>query len=224
MAKVATVDVKFKSPGPQPNGLQAADDGLWYIDQVDNKVYKLDWESGETLFEADTTTEHSSGITIGGGFLWIASTYSVTIHKLAENSGDSLGTYDTPGKGVVAFRDASVDARVTGAHGLEWRDNLLWIAVPPSQMVYAVEPEAWRVLNSFRAPGLRVHGIAWSEDGNLWTADTAAGTLSLLDPKDGRVLDVVRVLDPHEVHGLTIRDGVLWYCDASNRDIGTLTF
>lgn len=224
MANVARVEILFKSPGPQPNGLQAAGDGLWYIDQRDNKVYKLDYETGETLLEAQTVTDRSSGITIGGGYLWIASTYDRTVHKLRADSGDTIDVLDTPGKGVVAFRNPSVDARVTGAHGLEWRDNMLWIAVPPSQMVYVVEPEAWKVLNSFRSPGLRVHGIAWSDDGNLWTADTAAGTISLLDPKDGRVLDVVRVEAPTEVHGLTMRDGVLWFCDASNRDIGRLIF
>jgi len=224
MAKVASVDVRFKSPGPQPNGLQAAEDGLWYIDQRDNKVYELDWETGATLFEAQTTTDRSSGITIGGGYMWIASTYDATIHKLALNSGDSVAVYDTPGKGVVAFRDATVDPRVTGAHGLEWRNGMLYVAVPPSQMVYVVEPEAWKVVNSFRAPGLRVHGIAWSDDDNLWTADTAAGTVSLVDPRDGRVLDVVRVDAPTEVHGMTIKDNVLWFCDATTCDVGTLKF
>lgn len=224
MANIAKVEVRFQSPGPQPNGLQAAGDGLWYIDQRDNKVYKLDYESGEALFEAQTTTDRSSGITIGGGYMWIASTYDATIHKLREGSGETVAVYDTPGKGVVAFRDAAADPRVTGAHGLEWRNNVLWIAVPPSQMIYAVEPEAWKVLNSFRAPGPRVHGIAWSEEGNLWSADTAAGTISLLDPRDGRVLDVVRVEGPTEIHGLTIKDGVLWFADASTRDIGTLSW
>ena len=27
----ATVDQRFRAPGPQPNGLQAAADGLWLI-------------------------------------------------------------------------------------------------------------------------------------------------------------------------------------------------
>lgn len=224
MATEATAQVKFQSPGPQPNGLQATDDGLWYIDQRDNKVYKLDWTTGETLFEAQTSTDRSSGITIGGGYMWIASTYNCQIHKLNVNSGETVAVYDTPGKGVVAFRDATTDPRVTGAHGLEWLDGMLWIAVPPSQMVYVVEPEAWKVVNSFRAPGLRVHGIAFDADGMLWTADTAAGTVSLLDPKDGRVLDVVRVPGPTEVHGMAIKDDVLWFADAETRDIGTLAF
>ena len=65
MAKTAEVEFRFKSPGPQPNGLQAAEDGLWYIDQGDNRVFKLDYDTGETLFEAQTTTDRSSGITVG---------------------------------------------------------------------------------------------------------------------------------------------------------------
>ena len=72
---IATPQIRFASPGPQPNGLQAAPDGLWCIDQVDNKIYRQDFESGAVLFEAQTDTVHSSGITLGGGYIWIASTY-----------------------------------------------------------------------------------------------------------------------------------------------------
>ena len=61
MIKIAKVEKHFKSPGPQPNGLQAAPDGLWIIDQVDLKIYKVDWDTGDVLFEAQTDTEHSSG-------------------------------------------------------------------------------------------------------------------------------------------------------------------
>ena len=64
--QIAKVEKKFKSPGPQPNGLQATQDGLWIIDQVDLKIYKVDWETGDVLFEAQTDTEHSSGIALGG--------------------------------------------------------------------------------------------------------------------------------------------------------------
>ena len=46
--QIARVEERFKCPGPQPNGLQAAPDGLWCIDQVDLKIYKFDYESGES--------------------------------------------------------------------------------------------------------------------------------------------------------------------------------
>ena len=74
----------------------------------------------------------------------------------------------------------------------------------------------------FRVPGLRVHGLAWADDGTLWVADTSAGTINRLDPEDGRIWEVVRVEAPTEVHGLTIHEGVLWYCDAATRAIGQL--
>ena len=41
MIKIARVEKLYKSPGPQPNGLQAAADGLWCIDQGNmNRIKK----------------------------------------------------------------------------------------------------------------------------------------------------------------------------------------
>jgi streptogramin lyase len=220
--KIATIEKRFKSPGPQPNGLQATAEGLWCIDQVDNKLYRQDFESGEILFEAQTDTVHSSGITLGGGFLWVASTYESKIAKVDPATGQTLAKYDSPGAGIVAWREGASDATQTGAHGLEWRDGKLFVASPPSQMIHVMEPESWQELYHFRTPGLRVHGLAWSAEGRLWAADTSAGTVCLLHPEHGRVFEVIRVEAPAEVHGLTIYQGVLWYCDAHIQEINRL--
>ena len=222
MANIAQVEVLYKTPGPQPNGLQAAPDGLWYIDQGNDRVYRLDYETGRTLFEAQTTTDRSSGITIGGGFLWIASTYNSKIARLDIQTAETIEEYDSPGRGLVAWRDPGTDPRETGAHGLEWRDGRLYVASPPSQHVHVVDTATWEHVHRFRAPGIRVHGLAWADDGTLWIADTTAGTVSRVDTEDGRVLDAFRVEAPVEVHGLTIHEGVLWFCDAETRDIGRL--
>ena len=221
-SNIAKIEKRFKSPGPHPNGLQAAPDGLWCIDQVDNKIYKSDYETGETLFEAQTDTVHSSGITLGGGFLWIASTYEIKIAKLDPNTGETIAKYDSPGAGLTSQREGTEDPQITGAHGLEWRDGKLYVASPPSQMVHVMDPDTWEEVHRFRTTGLRVHGIAWSDSGRLWVADTSAGTVSLLDTGEGRVYDVIRVEAPDEVHGMTIHDGVLWYCDAGTCDMGRL--
>lgn len=220
--KIARVVVRFKSPGPHPNGIQAAADGLWCIDQGNNKLYRQDFASGEVLFEVQTDTVKSSGITLGGGHIWIASTYDRTIAKLDAKTGATVARYDSPGAGIVSWREGAADATATGAHGLEWRDGKLYVASPPSQMIHVMDPESWQEIHRFRAPGLRVHGLAWGPAGLLWVADTSAGTVSLLDPADGRVRDVLRVEAPVEVHGMTIHDGVLWYCDAETCDIGQL--
>ncbi len=219
---IARVEKRFKSPGPHPNGLQAAPDGLWYIDQVDNKIYRLDYESGEPLFEAQTDTEHSSCITLGGGFLWVASTFERKIAKLDSQTGATVAKYDSPGAGVTAGREDEDNPRITGDHGLEWFDGKLYIASPPSQMIHVVEVDSWNEVHRFRAPGSRVHGLAWGDRGRLWSADTSAGTVCLLDTADGRVYDAIRVEAPDEVHGLTMHNGTLWYCHAETRDIGCL--
>ena len=219
--QIARAEERFKSPGPQPNGLHAADDGLWYIDQVDLKVYKLDYQTGEILFEAQTDTEHSSGITFGNGSLWVASTFELKIAELDPATGQTVAKRDSPGNGIVAWAADQENGRVTGAHGLEWKDGRIYVAAPPSQLIHVVDVATWREIRSFRAPGLRVHGLAWDEDGTLWVADTSAGTVSRLD-EDGRIWEVIRVPAPVEVHGLTIHEGVLWYCDAASCGIGQL--
>ena len=220
--QIAEVEKRFRSPGSQPNGLQAAPDGLWIIDQADLKVYRVDYETGEVLFEAQTDTEHSSGITLGDGALWVSSTFELQIAKLNIETGETIEKYDSPGSGKTPWAAIRINGRVTGAHGLEWRDGKLYVASPPTQMVHVVNVDPWEEVHQFRTPGLRNHGLAWSKDGRLWVADTSSGTVSLLDPADGRVWKVIRVEAPDEVHGLTIHEGVLWYCDATTRDIGRL--
>ena len=44
----------------------------------------------------------------------------------------------------------------------------------------------------------------------------------LMDVNDGRIHEVIRVEAPVEVHGMTMHEGVLWYCDAHTQKIGRL--
>ena len=61
---------RFIHPGPQPNGLQAADDGLWVIDQTDNHLYKLRYEDGSVLARLPTEADHSNGVTQDEERVW----------------------------------------------------------------------------------------------------------------------------------------------------------
>src|SRR5881398_1757434 len=77
-AVASKVDPKvlWKTPGRQPNGLQATPDGLWVIDQIDpNDIYLLSYE-GKELKKIPTRAKHASGITIDPkGNIWVASTF-----------------------------------------------------------------------------------------------------------------------------------------------------
>jgi|TARA_B100001750_G_C15345118_1_gene514257 DNA-binding beta-propeller fold protein YncE len=217
--KVADPIQIFIAPGTKPNGIQAAEDGLWIIDQDDNFVYKIDWTSGKTLNSFNTDTVHSSGITIGGGYIWVSSTYSCEIFQLEIETGKTVEKYPSPGGGINATREhlttsSGRKSEPTGDHGLEWKDNCLYVASPPSQFVHVIDTTNWKEIHKMKAPGFRVHGIAWAEEENhVWIADTAFGVVSRHRLEDGRCYDAFRVPDPVQVHGLTIKDNILWYAD-----------
>ena len=209
------IEKLFVTPGPHPNGLQAAPDGLWVIDQGDNHVYKLNYKDGSALVNMKTDADRSSGITLGGGFIWIASTYNCKILKLDPETGRTVAELETPGAGISTSRRGDPNATSTGAHGLEWVDGKLWIATPPAQTLYQVEPSTWEVIKSFPTPGERPHGLAWNE-GYLWLADTTLEEIHRIDPGDGKVVEAIKDVKPPP-HGMTIYKGVLWYCDADTR-------
>src|SRR6201987_3920878 len=100
--KVGKVEVVFKSPGPQPNGLQATKDGLWIIDQgTGNKAYLVSYEDGKVIRSFETETDKSSGITYDGEALWIGSTYSREIVRTDAMTGRAMERHFTPGAGVI---------------------------------------------------------------------------------------------------------------------------
>ena len=225
--------VLWKTPGPQPNGLQAAPDGIWVIDQVDNRVYRLDPADGRALHSFPTRAQHSSGITLDPyGGVWVASTFGFDVIRYDPSTGAELSSFPTPGDPTV------------GAHGLEWRDGALWVNVPKTATVYQVDPRDGRVVHQVPAPGCRPHGMAWAdgyqagaewtgrsevlalsaEPGpasaapRIWCVETNRRAILLLDPATGRELFELAVDGP-EPHGMTIRDGQFWLCDASTREV-----
>ena len=181
------------------------------MDQTDNHLYKLSWEDGSVIADLPTETEHSSGVTEGGGYLWVASTYTTELFQLNAD-GSTVAKHDTPGKGVVAFGDPNRQ-RVTGAHGMEWvDDDNMWVAVPPAQRVFLMDPKTMTVKRSIPTPGSRPHGL-FMHDGDMWLADTQDRKIHRLNPENGEVLDEIDAPAP-EVHGMTLHDGNIWFCCA----------
>jgi len=234
------VETVFKSPGPKPNGLQATAEGLWILDQGDNRAYLVDYKDGRVLRALDTDSKAGSGITFDGEAIWIASTYSREIIRADARTGKTLAKYDTPGAGVVKWTDkearrsplappaqprpageakkGSGQRQATGAHGLEWRDGKLWISCPPAMKIYRMNPPAWKVEFEFPTAGNRPHGIGWDGD-FLWCADSNLNGFFKHDPKTGRILEKIQLADRDPLpHGMTIWQGWMWYCD----DVGVV--
>src|SRR5688572_7555807 len=211
MASKVDQKVLWKTPGNQPNGLQATPEGLWVVDQIDpNVVFLLDYESGQERRRIDTRGHHSSGITLDPhGRIWIASTFSNELIALDRETG----------REVLAHKVPPFHKQTSGAHGIEWREGRLWFNVPPTGRIWAMEPESGQIVHSISAFGDRPHGLAWDPyDGMLWNVDTNKRVVFKLNPWSGELLDALGCSGP-EPHGMTIWQGQFWLCDAATREV-----
>jgi sugar lactone lactonase YvrE len=130
-----------------------------------------------------------------------------------QNSGASkqVGGFD-------AGRIQGAMAPGTGAHGQEWRDGKLWLAVPPSRTVYCVDPKTWVVQTKFPTAGNRPHGIGW-EGKYLWVTDSNLNAFFKHDPETGEMVEKIQLAGTDPLpHGMTIWEGNMWYCD----DVGVV--
>ncbi|MEK7406806.1 MAG: hypothetical protein AAB225_17150 [Acidobacteriota bacterium] len=223
----ATPKRAFRTPGPHPNGLQASPEGLWVLDQQTNRASLVRFEDGSVIREFATETDRGSGITVEGAALWIASTYNRLLVKVDARTGKTLKELPSPGSGFVKWSRPGPKATPTGAHGLEYRNGELWVSVPPSATIYAVNPDGGAVLRSFPAPGIRPHGLGWDPDGSLWCAETNLRSFFKMSPKTGKILRQLMlpftepqaegvVLAPH---GMTIWRREIWFSVAETGEI-----
>ena len=94
------IEDMWLTPCTRPNGLQAADDGLWVISADDDaRLQKLDYETGEAMLDVPTETYRSSGITCVGEQVWVASTHNSRLYKLNQD-GTTIEYHEPPGTGT----------------------------------------------------------------------------------------------------------------------------
>ncbi len=231
----------LKATIDQPNDLQFAANGdLWILDQKDpNKVFTIDPKSGVVLASVQTGSIHGSGITYGDGAWFITSTKvrsgNPATLKVDSRTGATLKKWETPGWGIYGAYTTRVPKPgdlplASGGHGVKWArlnsegEGQYWMAVPASGKLFLINAEAGTVARSIPAPTVRTHGIAIDGD-YIWCVGSDEAEIYKLRMSDGGIVAKIvldKVNDP-SVHGLDIRDGVLWYCDASKGWICNLT-
>ena len=216
-AEKTMVSRTIPSPCQMPNGLQWDGDELYVMDQLTDNVYVID-ETGAVLRTIYTATENGSGITVGGGYLWTASNGSTSsrpyrstdthlgyVYKLDIDTGETVDRYRTPDGG--------------GIHGIEWEegDGFLWVtAFSPKALILVDPSDNFKVVHKFEVERERLHGLAHEGDDAIWCAHTTDNVVVLYDKESGEELDRIEMgpTDPF-VHGLSKRDGVLWFGDAN---------
>ncbi len=211
LRKAGKVEIVFKSPGLQPNGLQATKDGLWIIDQgPGNRAHLVDYKNGAVMRGFETETESSSGITHDGQSLWIGSTYSREIVRCDDRTGKAIERHFTPGAGVIYKMTGDAPGRSS--------------PVPESQRqprpAPAPKPDAPRRVGGFqmgasdsRAPGTGAHGQEW-RDGKLWFCVPPSREVYRIDPKTW-VVETKFPAAGNRPHGIGWEGKYLWVTDSN---------
>ena len=208
----------FKSPDIHPNAMETAADGLWIADQVSEKVHKLDWETGKVLLEIQTEAHNTSGLAIGGGYMWINSNGGVSGRRPPRPTdkpfGEILQADMKTGKTIKAFRPPWQG----GVHGNVWVEETqtLWSTALNVNALVELDPkDNLRIKRIIPVKGDRPHGLDW-ENGFIWCLFAGDRKIQKLDPNSGKIVEQIELSkesDP-DPHGLCLRNGKLYYCDA----------
>jgi streptogramin lyase len=214
----AKVERLFKAPDVHPNALEAAADGLWIGDQVSERVFKVDWQTGKVLHQVQTESHNTSGLAVGGGYLWLGANGGVSGRRPPRGADKPFGEIvqadiDT-GKTVKVFRPPWRG----GVHGITWveQTHTLWSTALNISALAELDPkDNLRILRVIPVKGDRPHGLDW-QDGAIWCLFAGDRVIHKLDPDSGKILEVIalsRTSDP-DPHGMCIHDGYMYYCDA----------
>ena len=207
------VEVLYQSPDGHPNGLEATPEGLWVGEQVTDRAYLLDWETGRTLARYETQSSNTSGIAAGGGFVFMAANGPAKrrprrphdirgggrIVKLDAKTGQHVSNYQTPAGG--------------GLHGLLWAQHALWVTQFRPLKIIKADADL-NTFHDFDLPLEQPHGLGWDGE-HIWCMFSNDYLALKFDARTGRVLEGVELdrSDP-DPHGMTWGDGALYYCDA----------
>src|SRR5262245_42135086 len=211
------VERLFKAPDIHPNALEAAPDGLWIGDQVSERVFKVDWQTGKVLHEVQTESHNTSGLALGGGYLWLNANGGVSGRRPARPTdkpfGEIVQADPKTGKTIKVY-----DPPWGGVHGNVWAEatQTLWTVALNINALAELDPkDNLRVLRIIPVKGDRPHGLDWDK-GSIWCLFAGDRLVQKLDPNSGKVLEVVTLSptsDP-DPHGMCIHDGYMYYCDA----------
>jgi streptogramin lyase len=215
----AKIENLFKSPDRYPNALEATPDGLWVGDQVSERVLKLDWETGKVLEDFIAEAHNTSGLAVGGGYLWIGCNGAGTAaakrpfsRPFDKSYGEIVQCDMKTGKQVKGYKTPW-----GGTHGTVYaRDtNTLWAVAPGMGLAVEMNPkDDLRILRMVSIPGGTAHGIEVYQ-GSLWVIYAVDRVVKKFDPANGRLQEIWKLAptDP-DPHGMCIHNDYVYYCDA----------
>lgn len=217
-ARKAKVTKLFKGPDEHPNALEATSEGLWIGGQVSEKAYKVDWKTGKLLHEVQTESHNTSGMAVGGGYLWMSANGGTSNRRPPRPTDfpyDEIIQADPEtGKTVSRFTPPWPG----GSHGLAYveKTQTLWVSAFAMDALVELDwKDHFRIKSMVPVKFGRAHGLDF-DNGALWVIFSSDYLIHKVDAKTGKVLDAIALekgVDP-DPHGLCLHAGKLYYCDA----------
>jgi streptogramin lyase len=212
------MEMLWKSPDRYPNALEATPEGLWVGDQVSERINLLDWKTGKVLEDFIGEAHNTSGLAVGGGFIWIGCNGSGTAASLREfkrpfdRSYGEIVKLDMKGKQQKGYRTPW-----GGVHGTCYvkETDKLWAVAPGLGFLAEMDPkDDLRIVSMLQIKMNVPHGLDWY-DGSWWVIDGADRLVQRIDPKGGRVQEIWAFgpNDP-DPHGMCIHDNHVYFTDA----------
>src|SRR5262245_13690414 len=178
----------FKSPEGYPNAIAATQDGLWIAEQKTDNACLVDW-NGKLLKTVKTESKNTSGMGVGGGYIWMG----------ANAAPNGIFQTDMSGK-TISHRQIPLGGG--GCHGVEYVNGKLYIAALRLRGILRVDPKTWQpeFLIPYSVP--RAHATAY-HDGAIWlvTGGEQGAGLNKYNAETGQHLETAQLAptdpDPH---------------------------
>ncbi|MFA6027369.1 MAG: M14 family zinc carboxypeptidase [Patescibacteria group bacterium] len=183
---------------------------VWTIDQIYNRIYKLNKDTGATVSYLNTPCVNPRGLDYYGGSLWLACSGGEAkanqnqIMELSPTTGAIIDQCTGPG---------------SIPEGLAHDGTNIWLSDTGTDTIYALDPsldpDTCTVNDSFAIPGSTTmpRGLAYySGTGTLWLADEGTDTYYELSTADGSTISTRDAVELSGI-GLTFVDGELWSSD-----------
>ena len=220
----------YRAPYSMPNGLQVTGEGLWLVDQMTDRLALVtmdppgdpDYFVFALIRHIPSDSSNTSGLSYGGGSLWLAANGSGRglwraarpadagegqgeILQVDPDTGETQNRYVIPGGG--------------GTHGVDYdafEEGILWVTTLHQGTLSKVRIADWSVQHTIPLPHRAAHGVARVENG-VWVVFKPEWCIIKVDLEDGSELDRIEV-PKHlpEMHGLARSGDDLLYCDATS--------
>lgn len=183
---------------------------LWFSNQNNGSVYKVNPSNGDVTDSFDTGLDSPIGIEANRSNIWVVSrnfgSDDKAIHSYDLNTGQKTGEIPAPG---------------SRPGGIAYDGNNLWVTAEGTggTKIFQVNPETGNVVSSIDAGDIFLRGgLAWGE-GFLWAISNGDNIVQI-DPSTPSSESVKEIASPYFVPTSIAWDGqYLWQSEGSNHTI-----